>query len=146
MATLSKFQETAKRILDFPEDMNLHMASYSSKPVSELVDRKHTCGTTFCAAGFLAHLDNYPKEYRNSHNAFSYIAYSEDLIGDERDTPEFSNNWKFLFSEIWPDDLTCLKKRAAYVLEHDDVPSTNEWYKTDLISESSFDRAGGGLL
>ena len=145
MINLSKYQETAKRIIEVlkSDEFELDMQFFNS---SEDKRVEHTCGTTFCAAGFLDNLDNYPKEYRNSHNAFSYIAYSEDLIGDVRGTPEFSNNWKFLFSEIWPDDLTCLKKRAAYVLEHDDVPSTNEWYKTDLISKSSFDQAWGGLL
>jgi len=138
MDTLTKLQATAKRILDFPEDLNLHMASYASKPVSQLVDNKHVCGTTFCAVGFLAHLDSYPKEYRTACTEFKYAAYSEDLIGDPQNAFDFSNNWQFLFSENWTDDLVLLKKRAAYVLEHDDIPDTDDWYKFDNLNEQSF--------
>ena len=121
MATLSKFQETAKRILDFPEDMNLHMASYSSEPVSELVDRKHTCGTTFCLAGWLAYKDGYPEEYY-INGWFAHTEYSEDLIGNVS-----IDSWEFLFDFIWPNDKELAIKRAEYVLEHGSHPPKELW-------------------
>jgi len=131
MVALSKFQETAQRILNFPETFILDMGTYSSSQDDDVTKRRaHNCGTSYCAAGWLAYQDEYPEQYREDVAwypliLFRHAEYSAALIGHE----QFGLEWTFLFGDFWSDTFESLKKRAHYVLNHNAVPPKNQWYQ-----------------
>lgn len=125
MAELSKYQQTAERILEL-EPFKIEMMCFTDLPMRaglcELRERAHECGTAFCIAGRLAALDDFPDEYwKDDH--FDFRGYSTDLCGFNL----MSDEWRFLFEAFWPDSLDAAKERAAYVLEHNDCPSYANW-------------------
>lgn len=116
---LSKYQQTAKRILELEDNFNLEMRSFcSSHP---FIQEKHERETTYCLAGWLAYLDGYPEEYRGIK--FKHRKYSADLIGYSCYTDE----WGFLFSANWSNSLEEAKKRAQYVLDNNSYPNKKCW-------------------
>lgn len=125
---LSKYQEVAKRILEIEEgSFSIRMKSYASiycaatNEISEL--NKGSCGTCFCLAGWLAHIDEYPVKYRyGSGNLFDHTAYMYDLVSGEGE--DILKKTEFLFSVNWPDDLAEAKRRAQYVLDNGTYPPT----------------------
>lgn len=125
MKPLSKYQETAKRILAFPL-INLRMYTYCS--LSNPTDKsRHECGTSYCAVGYLAYEDNYPEEfwgdYKDFEN-FKHTEYSEELTGVDSQ----SNEWQFLFAEDWPDEQDSLNLRAQHALEFNKAPPRSQWH------------------
>lgn len=111
-----KQKETLQRIIDL-EPFHINMTAFCSE---DKVLQEHTCGTTYCIAGRLAHLDNYPDEYRDSpHEDFNYDAYSTDILDDSKG---IQGLWTYLFDPGWPDDLESAKDRARYVLENERLP------------------------
>lgn len=125
MAELSKYQWTAHRVLEL-EDFGVDMVCFSNIPkpssLEDLRRKAHECGTTFCIAGRLAHLDGFPEEYW-CEDHFDFTGYSTDLCGHGL----MSEEWDFLFNMNWPDSLQEAKKRATYVLLHDHSPCMSEW-------------------
>lgn len=129
MTELSKYQQTAKRILELEDNFKLNMTMFCS--LNNSLNEEHECGTTYCLAGILAHQDGYPKEYISCISGyFFYWSYSEDLIGFGIE----ENEWRFLFSEFWSNSLEHAKKRAQYVLENDACPNEEEFVR-DWSSE-----------
>lgn len=125
MNQLSDYQKTAHRILNL-EDFDVDMVCFSNianhLSLENLRRRAHECGTTFCIAGRLAHIDGFPEAYwREDH--FDFTSYSSDLCGHYFTSAE----WDFLFSMSWPDSLQAAKDRATYVLLHDRPPHVSEW-------------------
>ncbi|KPW03219.1 hypothetical protein AN390_01294 [Pseudoalteromonas sp. P1-11] len=125
MTQLSKYQHTAKRILEL-EPFEVDMVCFSNisnhSSLENLRQRANECGTTFCIAGRLAHIDGFPDEYW-CEDHFNFTGYSTELCGHSL----MSEEWDFLFSMNWPDSLQAAKRRAAYVLEHDASPCKSEW-------------------
>ncbi|GEK54221.1 hypothetical protein [Pseudoalteromonas espejiana] len=125
MTQLSKYQHTAKRILEL-EPFEVDMVCFSNisnhTSLENLRQRANECGTTFCIAGRLAHIDGFPQEFW-CEDHFDFTGYSTELCGKGL----MSEEWDFLFSMNWPDSLIEAKKRAAYVLKHDASPCTSEW-------------------
>lgn len=115
MDALSKYQQTAKRIIDALNSDNFKLDMFSYTDESE-------CGTTFCLAGWLAHKDDYPEDYLSGTGAFNYGAYAADLVGRGRYYESL-----FLFSSYWPNDKEAAIKRCEYVLKHDDCPDEEFW-------------------
>ena len=117
------------------------MDSYCSFEPEEILKVTHDCNTTYCAAGYLAHEDNYPDQYvgRDTQNpeigdCFRYQQYSENLIGFDRESLE----WTFLFHHDWPDNLASLKMRAKYVLENGKCPEASPHVNTHYLSFKGF--------
>ena len=114
--------ETCKEIVALQDDFILDMEYFE--------DASNLCGTSYCIAGRLAHLDDYPKEFMeefefitSNEGVFNCARYSTTKIGDT-DTPYFadSETWSFLFSELWPDNLIAAKERAQYVIDNGGIP------------------------
>jgi hypothetical protein len=125
MTQLSKYQQTAKRIMelgDFDVDMVCFSNISNHSSLEDLRRKAHECGTTFCIAGRLAHIDGFPEAYWCGDH-FDFTGYSTDQCGHGL----MSEEWDFLFSMSWPDSLQAAKERAGYVLEHDDSPCVSEW-------------------
>lgn len=126
MTTQSKYQATAHRILNL-EDFDVDMVYFSNianhLSLEDLRREAHECGTTFCIAGRLAHIDGFPEAYW-CEDHFDFTHYSSDICGYDF----FSTEWDFLFAPWWPDDLDAAKERAAYVLEHGSAPPRDDWY------------------
>jgi hypothetical protein len=122
---MSKRAETLKRILELKDDFKLDLTMFKRG------NSQNECSTSYCIAGRLAYLDNYPEEYSDGL-FFDYISYSSDLIEVHRLD---SALWKFLFSGNWPNSLIHAKERAQYVLDTGDVPegwkSNYNWERTD---------------
>lgn len=115
---LNKLQLLAKRILDevLTQDFTLNMICY--KNIKE-------CGTSYCLAGYLAMLDNYPKEFRD-------IVTSDNLIEEEFNYHKYSNSlidnkmeWSFLFNPLNSNSKEDAKTRCNYILEHGKIPETD---------------------
>lgn len=111
---ISKYQQTAQRILNLEDNFKLEMHRYCSSP---FLDASPECGTSFCLLGILAYQDNYPRKFR-IHDIFFYEKYLEELIGFKSGSDE----WSFLFDASWSNSLEHAKKRAQYVLDNDDYP------------------------
>lgn len=111
-----KQKETLQRIIDL-EPFHIDMTNFCSE---DKVLQEHVCGTTYCIAGRLAHLDEYPEEYRGVWGEeFNYDLYSASLLDSNREIPGL---WSYLFDPCWPDDLESAKDRARYVLENERLP------------------------
>lgn len=125
MNNLSKYQETAKRIIEIlkVDNFELNMGSYNSADAGLVLG--HSCGTSFCLAGWLAYKDGYPEEYAYCETWFDHGAYSEDLIGNTES--HVQDKWRFLFGTQWSDVKSLAIKRAEYVLEHDNYPHKSTW-------------------
>lgn len=125
MTQLSKYQQTAKRIMEL-ETFEVDMVCFSSinnhLSLENLRREAHECGTTFCIAGRLAFIDGFPEAYWDEDH-FDFTGYSADVCGHSI----MSDEWDFMFSMNWPDDLNAAKERAAYVLEFDKCPPATEW-------------------
>lgn len=127
MINLSKYQQTAKRIIEVlkSDEFELNMQLYNNRCDGNMPE--HACGTTFCLAGWLAFKDNYPSEYIELYDdgdeVFCHISYSKMLIGECRST----DSWVFLFGSEWSNDKEKAIKRAEYVLEHGIYPSEELW-------------------
>jgi len=113
----------AKRGLALPETFTLRMESYCSTPHATFtLPKANACNTSFCFAGYLAALDDYPSEYRTDKAPyFKHYGYSLDLLGIQE---SYANRaWYFLFSHEWPDTFKDLKERCQYVIDNDgEVP------------------------
>jgi hypothetical protein len=108
-----KYKAVAQRIIGFTDTFKLRMGSFCADEAKAMADK--ACDTTFCLAGWLAHLDDYPKQYLlAAGNGFNYLTYSYDLIG----STESDRYWHWLFDDYWDDDLYQAKARAQYVLNH----------------------------
>ncbi len=113
MKDFTKILETCKRILEL-EEFNLEMKTFCSDRLR--LKEEHTCGTSYCISGRLAHLDGYPREYIDEKVKFNYGSYSLDLV--QYDT----TIWRFLFSPSWNNSLEHAKKRAQYIIDHKSAP------------------------
>lgn len=131
---LSQYQLTAKRLIELPETFNLDMRSFCEiEKFDKAIAPKPECGTSFCGAGYLAAIDEYPEDFWEhslcaEHREFNYSKYSDSLIGDKELTPNFDEKWEFLFSCCWPNSFKSLKARAQYALDTDDVPDAQEYW------------------
>lgn len=112
---------TCKEILELKDDFTLDMCMF---------ERDIHCGTSYCIAGRLAYLDNYPKKFYDcDYEVFEYLAYS--LFKIEHGGCEFSSGsdspiWTFLFGEEWPSCLEHAKRRAQYLI--DNKGQVPEWF------------------
>ena len=106
--------ETCKEIVALEDNFILDMGDFE--------DAGHECGTSYCIAGRLAHLDGYPKGFAGHYSGFNYEGYSLHKIGSRFATSEGNEVWSFLFSAWWPDSLLAAKERAQYVMDTGGVP------------------------
>lgn len=119
--------QTAKRILRLEETFQLDMSIYCTNgdDLERLLDKaEHSCGTSYCLAGYLAHADGYPKKYRYADSigpAFDYTKYSKVLIGEDPNT-HTSANWDWLFDSEWENSFEQAKARAQYVVDNHCIP------------------------
>lgn len=122
-----KLRKTCERIVALEDNFILKMGSFTSlhHNVDDhqiILSGEHPCGTTYCIAGILAHLDGYPEQYsERDRSDFDYHAYiigslMDDIPGS-RLTHYHYNEW--LFSSSWPNSLEYAKIRAQYLLDHD---------------------------
>lgn len=125
MSNLSKYQETAKRIIEVLnyDEFELNMDTYNSdgRILENTIVGEDTCGTSFCLAGWLAHKDDYPTEFF-LYGRFDHDEYANSLLDGDSDF-----EWEFLFGPRWPNDKEAAIKRAQYVVDNGTHPPLSEW-------------------
>lgn len=106
-------QKIAKRCLDTLGTYDLDMQWYH-------------CGTSFCMLGFLAHEDGLPevKGYANPLR-YPYEEYARDYLG----LPPLSDEFFWLFSCAWSNDVEQAKERCQYIIDHGSAPDYNSMEK-----------------
>lgn len=120
-----KAQETAKVLIKILEENPKFIPKmrYYCSLLHEKMDvrdkSKHTCKTTYCLAGLLAHEKNYPEEFHSPKklSKFDYTEFSYDSVDDE------IIMWEFMFSHKWEDCREHAIDRLNYVATFGEVPT-----------------------
>lgn len=110
--------ENAKQCLEIlNDDFELNMKFFNNHGES-IVPEEDVCNTSFCLAGWQAHIDGYPKEYLAVDGEFSdfdYYQYSKDKVKDRY-------IWSFFYDGRWCNNKEYARKRMKFTIDNKAIP------------------------
>jgi len=113
--------ENAKQCLEIlNDDFTLNFRVYNSYG-GDVVPEEDVCNTSFCLAGWQAHKDGYPEEYRGYRDGdeelsyFEHYRYSNDKI-------KGSDIWSFFYDLRWCNNKEYARKRMQFIIDNKAIP------------------------